>query len=263
MQGRLGVDGPVALLTLPCPRFVAEAEIVPEGSSADARPHPLAERAAAIAARALGLGAAPRVDLRCTAPPGVGAGSSSMIALATVRAVAASAGLRLRPEIEAPLLLEIEGAVDPLMWPDAGALLWASRAARRLETFATAFRWTLVGGFDGRPQRTDPEDENFADISDLVAAFERAAEAGDRAAAAEIATQSALRNQALRPKPSFAAVRALAEELGAGVVVAHTGSALGLLLAPNFRGARRAAEALRRLGLDAVFVDDAGGADPA
>ena len=149
------------------------------------------------------------------------------------------------------MLLALEGAVDPLMLPEPGSILWASRQGRRLGVIARPPRLLVVGGHDGPGRRTDPAESDFEDVSDLVEKAACAAAAGDAAAFAAVATLSAERRQARAPKPSFAALKALGRETGAlGVVVAHTGSAAGLLFAPEkVEAARRAEAALVELGL--------------
>lgn len=108
----------------------------------------------------------------------------------------------------------------------------------------------IVGGFLGPGLRTDPADLDFADISDLVAAWAPAAARGDVAALAGLATRSALRNAAHRGWPDVAVLHAVAVRLGAlGVVVAHTGSARGLIFSPGRRDTRPILDALRSLGL--------------
>lgn len=255
LQGRLGPGGPVVLLTLTAPSAQVRAEWRP------ARGAPLltgADAAANWAAQGLRAGLREReslawggrfkvaTDLR----PGGGCGFSTASLLAALRLSAP--GL---PEArEAAQLLALEGAVDPLMAEAPGSALWASRQARRIATFAPPPRLLVVGGYDGSGLRTDPACDDFLDVADLVGRAARAALAGDRRAFAAVATASAERRQAAAPKPRFAALHAIAEQTGAlGMAAAHTGSAAGLLFAPDQREAAvRAATALREAGLQEV-----------
>lgn len=268
-QGRIGPEGPLALVTLATadPAFAAAARwrpapgapLLADGSGLA----PLAARALRGRLRASGaLGWGGRLAIETAAPLGGGCGASTASLLAASRCVGAAT-----PAAEARLCLDIEGAVDPLALAEPGAWLWASREARALAPLGPPPRFLVAGGFDGPAERTDPADFDFPDIADLIAPLRAAFQAGDRAAAAALAFESARRNQARRPKPRFEAVAALAREAGAlGVVAAHTGPALGLLFRPDQTAAAgRAADALRALGLARVLSFPAGraGAGPA
>lgn len=253
LQGRLGPRGPIALMTLPSPEA---ARVVWRPAAGPLRPprHPLGLLAAAGLRSGLAAARAPLrgglLALETDMAPGAGCGASTATLLAAMRcagpAAAAPGALA-----EARRLLRLEGAVDPLMLPAPGRWLWASRAARPLARLPRPPALWVVGGLSGPPRQTDPDDDRFADVSDLADAARRAARAGDARAFAATATASAARNQRFRPLPHFEAAARLAPRLGAdGVVVAHTGAALGLLFAASDPGPRReAALALRDVGL--------------
>ncbi len=140
------------------------------------------------------------------------------------------------------------------MLPAPAAALWASREGRALAPLPPPPVFDVVGGFHGRPQRTDPADEGFADIADLARAWPEAAARGDRAALAALAAESARRNAALRGGPSLDPLAEAARACGAlGVAAAHTGSARALLFAPGAGDPNAAAAALRALGLTRVL----------
>jgi uncharacterized protein involved in propanediol utilization len=225
MQGRLGPDGPVVLITLPCPVLAVEAQPAPL-----ADPHGLLPPARARALlSALGLPDPGAYALQANMPRGGGAGAST----AALVALARLAGSRLPPADLARACVSVEGASDPLMFPAPERLLWASRRGETLAELPALPAFEIVGGFHGPNQRTDPLDEGFADISDLVALWSIAATAGDLPALARLASQSADRTTALRG-PQNDPTAGLARELGAlGHVIAHTGSARGLLFAPK------------------------------
>lgn len=251
LQGRLGADGPLALVTVPCAdlgvsvrRTCAAGTLTVE---AGAPPCTGAEAAGRLLA-ALGLPARGAYELRAEMPPGGGAGASTaaLLALATAAGVSRGAG-RL-----AKACLVAEGAVDPLMLRHPARHLWASRAARSLRRLPPLPSLEILGGFLGPPQRTDPSDEAFPDISDLVPAWIAAARDGDVAALARLASLSAERCTAMRG-PSGDPTGALAAELGAlGHLRAHTGSARGLIFAPG-RVPDGAEARLRRAGLGQVL----------
>lgn len=222
LQGRLGEAGPVALVTLPCPalRVVLTARA---GRFAlhqpDGRAIPLAEARRLFPFQA-------RLTLRADMPLGGGAGVSTAARVALLRLGGMDGPADLAAACHA-----LEGATDPLMFPDPARMLWASRQGHALAVLPPLPRFDMVGGFYGPPRRTDASDSNFPDISDLAAAWPAACT--DLAAMARLATESARRCLALRG-PSGDPTPALAARLGAvGWTMAHTGSARGLIFAPG------------------------------
>jgi uncharacterized protein involved in propanediol utilization len=257
VQGRLGPDGPVALITLPAPELRVRARLAAGGPFAlhcAGGERPLAPGRAAALFRALGGRPRGRLTLWSDSPAGGGAGSSTAALLAAAAAIVAGRGRPLPdPDWLARLCRALEGATDPLMHPEPGRLLWASRQARALALLPPAPPLAVVGGFLGRGLRTDAADERFAEVGDLVAAWAPAAARGDAAALAALATESARRNAAVRGEPDLAPLVAAAARVGAlGVVAAHTGSARGLIFAPRRGDFAGAAAALRGLGARGV-----------
>ncbi len=217
LQGRLGPDGPLVLVTLACPALAVRTD--------PAAPPLLDAGALDRFAAALGRPLA-RTGLSADMPPGGGAGASTAGLLALARA----SGAPDDPDALARACLAAEGATDPLMHPHPDRLLWAPRQARALRRLSPVPPMEIAGGFWGPPQRTDPADTAFPDIADLVAAWEGPGPAADRAA---LATESAARTDALRG-PAGDPTPDLARETGAlGRVRAHTGSARGLVFAPG------------------------------
>lgn len=243
LQGRLGPDGPVVLITLPCPALTVRASHpenrAPRGVFTDDRLRGFLSR--------LDLPAATLPDLTCGMPPGAGAGAST----ATLVAVARWAGFVGPPEDLARACLATEGATDPLMWPAPDRLLWASREGRVVRRMPPPPPSEILGGFWGAPTVTDPADRQFADISDLVEDWARAAADADLGRLAGLASLSCDRSTALRGPGDPTAN--LARELGAlGYLRAHTGSARGLIFAPGTAPDNGAA-ALRHAGLTGVL----------
>ncbi|MDJ0639050.1 MAG: propanediol utilization protein [Paracoccaceae bacterium] len=223
LQGRLGADGLVVLVSLTCPALGATARVVPgpavitgnvDGSVADRF----------FAA----LGARPSVGMHVDtdAEPGAGAGMST----AALLALAGAAGM-VGDVAQAALVAE--GAVDPLHLADFDHVLWASREVRVVERFGGLPEFAVVGGFWGAPERTDPGDDAFPDVSDIVPMWRAAVAREDRTALAGLATEATRRTTALRG-PKDDPTEEIAREVGAlGIVRAHTGSARGLLFAPG------------------------------
>lgn len=232
LQGRMGVDGPVALISLPCP---ALAVTMAPGDS------PLPPGGAAMLA-ALGLAAPRGVSIQYAMPRGGGAGSSTAALVALAR-LAGWAGSPLRL---ARACAAAEGASDPLMFAAPERLLFASRRGRVLRRLPAPGRAEVVGGFLGPDTPTDPGDGRFPDIADLVAGWDAAP-----ARWAALAGESARRTLALRG-PQGDPTGALARDTGAlGWLIAHTGSARGLVFAPGTVPAglegRLAAEGFRQV----------------
>jgi uncharacterized protein involved in propanediol utilization len=222
LQGRLGPDGPVALVTLPCPALTVRA------AKAAAKVGPGIFGAGQLRAflDRLGLPGDPQPAIHCAMPPGAGSGAST----AALVAIARWAGFDGAPDVLARACLAIEGATDPLMWQAPDRLLWASREARILRWMTAPPRCEILGGYWGPPMRTDPADTVFADISDLVETWADAVAKGDLVRAARVATLSSARCQRGTADP----MADLARDLGAlGHLRAHTGSARGLVFAPG------------------------------
>lgn len=226
LQGRLGPDGPVALVTLPCPALSASVTLLPGGPGLhqpDGRV--LCHDRARRFLRFLGIRHPQRAVLRLGMPPGGGAGASTAALVALGRAYGADES-RL---VEA--CLRAEGASDPLMLPAPGRVLWASRQGRVIARLPALPRMEVLGGFCGPARRTDPADNRFPDIGDLLQDWPAALH--DLARTAEMASESARRTLALRG-PVDDRTQAIAAGLGAlGFAIAHTGSARALLFRPG------------------------------
>lgn len=248
LQGRLGPDGPVVLVTLPFPALAVTARLTPGGPGLAVSGAPVLS--AARAARFLGLLGRPlagRIDLAADMPPGGGAGSST----AALVALARLAGVT-DPDTVARACLAVEGASDPLMWPDPARRLWASRRGVALAQLPPLPPLSVAAGFLGAGRMTNPADHAFPDVSDLVAAWPAAC--ADPAAIAALAGESARRTLALRgissPLPELAAATG-----ALGHAIAHTGSAVALL----FPAGGVPADAPLRMaaaGIDGVRISD-------
>jgi uncharacterized protein involved in propanediol utilization len=248
LQGRMGSNGPVALITLRCPALAVRT--ISQGGEA---PGTLFGRDTLRRFAAM-LAIVPEwPEIVHDMPPGGGAGAST----ATLVALARAGGFAGDADTLARACLAAEGATDPLMHAAPDRLLWASREARVLRRLPPPPACEVVGGFWGPPERTDPAETGFPEIDDLVEAWARAVEVKDRARAARIAQESSERRAAGRAGPD--PTGALARDLGAlGHVRAHTGSARGLVFAPG-AVPRGAEDALREAGLTGVLRFRTGG----
>ncbi len=230
MQGRLGANGPLALISLPCPNLCLIATALPAHGLSIHTPlgAPIVPPARARAFLAqLNLRLNGKVTLAPQMPVGAGAGAST----AALVGLARLAGWRGNDMALARACVASEGASDPLMLRQPAQMLWASREGRVLAPLPALPAFDILGGFWGNGQRTNPIDLHFPDISALLAEWERAAKSQDLAALAKLATISAQATLALRNVQNDPTA-ALATRLGAlGYLIAHTGSARGLIFA--------------------------------
>ena len=226
LQGRLGPGGPVVLVTLPCAALGVQAWQGADGSRLRLAGAGWPRHALRPFLRDLGCRLSGKVRLRAMVPAGLGTGVST----ARLVALARLGGYAGGPDALARACLRLEGASDPLMYAAPARLLWASRVGLALDHLPPLPPHEVIGGFWGRPERTDATDQTFPDIADLVAAWPCA---GGLAGFAALASESARRTQALRG-PQGDPTPALARALGAlGWVRAHTGAARGLIFAPG------------------------------
>lgn len=253
LQGRLGADGQIALVSL-----------VPRGAGMWARHQPAATASCRFSGGLGGiarprlrrfltdLGVPPqgRFLLRPRFVPGSGTGMST----AALLSVAALAGYCGPPERLVQACLAAEGASDPLMLQDPDCLLWASRQGQVLHRMPPPPRAQLLAGFWGPPLRTCAQDNLYADVSDLAEAW---SQGPDLATCARLASESGRRCQALRgPFPDPTEV--LARHWGAlGWARSHSGSARALIYAPG-TVPEGAAAALRAAGLRNVQLLETG-----
>ena len=237
------------LVTCPCPTLWAEAKVAPgRGLALYGSPAVGRERLAKLL-KGLDLPLHGRFTLRCTMPPGGGAGASTAGLLALARAV----GVRPSPDLMA-LIRGIEGASDPLVFPHPERLVWASRRGEVVAQLPPLPRFQVVGGFLGQGQRTDARDEAFPDIADLVSRLRGA----DLATLGAVASASAERTLTLRGPAGDPTARLAARHGAAGFLIAHTGSARGLLFQPGFPTEAAAAD-LRAAGFSKITRFSAGG----
>lgn len=248
IQGRIGAQGPLALISLPCPAVWVECgtDIV----EPDCLIGPNRFRALC---HALDLPLpAQRPNLIATMPPGGGAGSSTagLVALARVLGYAGT------PEHLAHICAQVEGASDPLMFPKAERLLFAPREGRVLQVLPALPRFEVLGGFFGPVQQTNPADVAFPDVADLLIAWRRDMDLTTMAALASTSARRTLQMRGPRRDPT----EGLAKALGAvGWIIAHTGNARGLIFEPGAIPADAKAQ-LHAAGFQGVLSFAAGGA---
>ncbi|MEV5892551.1 GHMP family kinase ATP-binding protein [Nonomuraea fuscirosea] len=257
LQGALPDDGPDFLVTLPIARW-ATATFAYESAREGVQVFPPTKTKArwvAEAVLALHRGGGGTLRLSGSLPEGKGLASSSADLVATARAVASALGIETPPRFIEDLLRPIE-PTDGVMYP--GIVAFEHRNVVLRARLGDLPPLTIVGideggtvdtvAFNRIPKNFTPEERyEYARLLDEVQA---AVKAGDVAAAGRVATHSAHLNQRLCRKRTLSAMTALSAEIGGvGVVTAHSGSTIGLMIphdVPDFRS--RLAEAINRCG---------------
>ncbi len=180
-----------------------------------------------------------RLTLHSELPEGKGLASSTADLVATARAVADAEG-RTVPigELEADLRA-IEPS-DGVMYP--GTVAYLHREVRLLARLGTLPALTIVAGDEGGSVDTVEFNRNEPRFSAadkrefdrLLAELGAAIAHGDVAAIGAVATRSAVLSAASRDRPHLDATIRAARAIGAaGVVVAHSGTTTGILLADD------------------------------
>lgn len=239
LQGVLpGEDGDF-LVTLPIARWsMATFQVAPELREVQVVPRHkvkvrrLAEMMLAWAGRPAGG----LLSIESTLPEGKGLASSSADLVATARAVGNALRLALPPERIEGFLRRIE-PTDGVLYPEIVA--FHHRAVRLRHRLGSLPTMTVVGVDEGGVVDTiefnrlakpfsPAERREYARLLDrLIKAVERR----DLPEVGAVATRSAEMNQVLRPKRTLERMLAIRAEVQAlGVVAAHSGTMLGILL---------------------------------
>ena len=219
IQGRLGVTDPLVLVTVPSRFFKVQVtytegafEVVQNGTSFYDR-SVVSELAKLAKARLSG-----RLKICLSMPEACGLGSSTATRVGILRAI--------RPDISVNSIVSIclkhERASDPIMYKSPERLLWAPREGKIVEKLPRLPKISCIGGLFGSPLKTNPSDNNFPIISDLVDKWKRT-EMTDKNFA-EICAESSERTISIR-KLSDDPTRKITKEIGAlGFSIAHTGN---------------------------------------
>ncbi|MGF0318083.1 hypothetical protein [Nocardia fluminea] len=194
-----------------------------------------------------------RLTLHSELPEGKGLASSTADLVATARAVADAEG-RTVPvgELEADLRA-IEPS-DGVMYP--GSVAYLHREVRLLARLGTLPALTIVTGDEGGSVDTVEFNRNAPRFSradkrefdTLLSRLGTAITHGDLATIGAVSTRSAVLSAASRERPHLDATIRAARAIGAaGVVVAHSGTTTGILLADDDPGLREQIVAAQQL----------------
>ncbi|GAP48941.1 kinase [Streptomyces azureus] len=207
------------------------------GITVDAPRKQKSAHAAALALKELGRPGGGRLLLTSELPEGKGLASSSADLVASVRAVADAFGVTFPAATVESLLREVEPS-DGVMHDEIVAFLHREvRLHRRLGHLP---RLVVVGYDEGGQVDTVTYNRHDtpvlararAEYGQLLDTLTAAVAAHDLRTVGRVATRSAELHVRTRPRAAFAPLRRACEEAdGLGVVIAHSGTMLGVLLA--------------------------------
>ncbi|MCX4692922.1 kinase [Streptomyces sp. NBC_01408] len=176
------------------------------------------------------------LTLDSTLPEGKGLASSSADLVATARAAGNALGIAMPPERIESYLRRIE-PTDGVLYE--GIVAFHHRQVRLLRRLGLLRPMTVVGIDEGGMVDTVEFNRlpkpfsavEHREYGRLLSRLADAVHAGDLAEVGAVATRSAQMNQVLRPKRTLESMIALCEDIGGlGVVAAHSGTSLGILI---------------------------------
>ncbi|HEU5375937.1 MAG TPA: hypothetical protein VFV38_10895 [Ktedonobacteraceae bacterium] len=259
LQGA-GKDDQDFLVTLPIDRFsTARFLSIPQQPRLTVSPSQKykAERLATLILEHYRLPPGGILELESTLPVGKGLASSSADLVAVVRAIDNCFALHLSVEQLQCFLRQIE-PTDGVMYE--GTVAYYHRNVSLYRYLGQLPELVIVsideGGevdtieFNKKPKAFSQEEKEEYEF--LLRKIERAIREQDLRAIGEVSLQSAILNQKLHKKQYFEQVRDICQQVeGLGVVVAHSGTYLGILLSPQeqhfHRQLHHAFDAMRRI----------------
>ena len=253
LQGVLPQQRREFLVTLPISRY-STATFTPVPGSREIRVYPThkekSRRLAEKLARIFGLDSGGYLFIRSELPAGKGCASSSADLVATALALQSAFGV----PISRARLARVMGSIEPsdgVMYPGIASFYHREGVLRKFLGCLPPL--TIVGldeggqvdtlEFNARPK---PFGRNRqAEYEDLLSGIERAVARKDLRSLGAISTRSAILNQEVLPKTHLDLLLDMGRRYGAlGIVAAHSGTHLGLLLAPGTTDRRRVLPAL-------------------
>lgn len=230
------------LVTFPIARFTRATFTIDQQSSTIQVVPAYKKKARWLAAMMLehfGLPCGGKLELDSDIPVGKGLASSSADLVATARAVAACVGRDIEIQDVQKMIRSIE-PTDGVMYD--GVVSFYHREVELREYLGPLPPLCVVsideGGivdtveYNKLPQPfTDEEKREYRDLLEQIS---EAVRCHDLRTIGQVATRSSVMNQKLRPKATLPALLELAEEIDAlGIIVAHSGTCIGLLLSPQ------------------------------
>lgn len=229
------------LITLPITNLRSHAVFFPDPAISEIRGE--ASKVKAIKAGRLllqwfGVKGGGLLEIRSNIPIGKGLASSSADIVAAMKAVAQSYSLPLTKEIISTISAMVE-PTDGVMYEQIVAFDYIH--GKLIECFGVLPPFTIVGidtggivntiDFNHVPKEYDRHDENqFVKAYELV---KKGCKENNLSYICMAATISARVNQKVLPKPVFSEFEKLAHIFEGGIVVAHSGTMIGILIDHN------------------------------
>ncbi|WP_318505947.1 kinase [Bacillus sp. T3] len=229
------------LITLPIPSLKSEATFFPNFSSTEIIGSPNKAKAIAACEKLLQhfmIDIGGTLIINSNIKVGKGLASSSADIVAAMRAVADSFNLTLSEELISCIAIEVE-PTDGVMYPDSVAYDFLN--GKLIENLGPIPPYHLIGFDFGGVVDTIafnkiPKDYSLNDKCMFLKAYELAKKGiknSDLSLLCVASTISATINQKFLPKPLFAEFEQLAHSYGGGIVCAHSGTVIGILVEPN------------------------------
>ncbi|MFY0758405.1 kinase [Metabacillus dongyingensis] len=240
------------LITLPIPILRSNAVFIPHNKKGDIT-GPLSNTKAVEACKKVfqrfDLKGGGHLKVNSNIPRGKGLASSSADVVAAMKAVADSYSLPLSEEIISRISSEIE-PTDGVMYKEVVAYDYIH--GQLIERFGSLPSFVLIGmdlggtintlEFNRQPKRYSMEDQAV-----FLKAYHLAKlgmEIQDLSFVCQAATLSACINQKISPKRYFSEFKSIASKYDGGLIVAHSGTVLGVLLNPSIENIGGIAETI-------------------
>jgi L-threonine kinase len=226
------------LITLPTPSLRSEAIFIPDPAVSEIRvvdSKVKAMKAGKLLFQQFGLKGGGLLDIRSNIPIGKGMASSSADIVAALKAIAESYSLPLKNEMISTIAAKIE-PTDGVMYDEVVAYDYIQ--GELIESFGALPPFIFVGIDLGGTVDTIEFNQyekayNWHDQNHFLEAYEWVKvgfKKKNLAFICKAATISARINQKILPKPSFKEFEKLAHTCQGGIVVAHSGTVVGILL---------------------------------
>jgi uncharacterized protein involved in propanediol utilization len=226
------------LITFPIPSLWSHATFFPDPTISEIRGADStikAIKAGRLLLQWFGIKGGGFLEIRSNIPIGKGLASSSADIVAAMRAIAQSYSLPLTKEIISAISARVE-PTDGVMYEEVVAFDYIH--GELIESFGVLPPFTIVGvdiggivntiEFNQVPKEYDRHDQNqFLKAYELV---KKGFREKNLSFICKAATISARVNQKLLPKPVFSEFEKLAHAFEAGIVVAHSGTMIGILI---------------------------------
>ncbi|MBI0579069.1 kinase [Neobacillus cucumis] len=235
------IDERPFLITLPISHLKSEAVFIPsltatEITVVDSKGKAL--KAGKLLTQQFDLPIGGSLEIRSNIPSGKGMASSSADIVAAIRAIADSYSLPITKEMISAIAVQIE-PTDGVMYDEVVAYDYIH--GELIEGFGTHPSFHLVGIYFGGEVDTVQFNQlekkyKRQDHAIFIQAYELIREGfrrRDFSLISKAITLSARVNQKILPKPFFYEFEKLAQDYQGGIVVAHSGTVMGILLDGN------------------------------